>query len=213
MENEKQEKKQEKAMTEREQKVADRVEEKKISKEDAEKEVARESVKEQTGYDANALAEVGKSTLNTKDALERPDLKEASSEMERIKGNSVNDMLEKMTDGKVAEDVVKAGLGSEHLSTGKSGLEQGARTVLEKMNEFGSASDMRQLLADAALYGKGMSIEDAKNMTPEVLREKVNALKENAPKTPTRDAPAKESKPAEKREVNLAMLRKKQEQR
>ena len=37
MENEKQEKKQEKAMTEREQKVADRVEEKKISKEDAEK--------------------------------------------------------------------------------------------------------------------------------------------------------------------------------
>ena len=72
---------------------------------------------------------------------------------------------------------------------------------------------MRQLLADAALYGNGMSIEDAKNMTPEVLREKVNALKENTPKTPTQDALAKESKPAEKREINLAMLRKKQEQR
>lgn len=213
MENKKQEELKTKNMSEREQKVAERSAEKKISKEDAEKEVARESVKEKTGYDANALAEVGRSTLNTKDALERPDLKEASKEMERIQGNAVGDMLEKMTDGKVAEDVVKAGLGSAHLSTGKSGLEQGARTVLEKMNEFGSASDMRQLLADAALYGNGMSIEDAKNMTPEVLREKVEALKEKAPKIPTQNAPAKESKPAEKREVNLAMLRKKQEQR
>lgn len=116
------------------------------------KEVARESVKEKTGYDAMALADVGKATLHTKDAFERPDLKEATAEMDRIKGNAVGDMLEKMTDGKVAEDVVKSGLGSEHLSTGKSGLEQGARTVLEKMNEFGSASSMEQLLADAALY-------------------------------------------------------------
>ncbi len=213
MENEKQEKKQEKAMTEREQKVADRVEEKKISKEDAEKEVAKESVQEKTGYNVETLAEVGKNVLQTKDTLERPDLKETTLRMGRFQENTVGTLLEKMTDGQVAEDIVKSGLGSEHLSTGKGGLETGSRTVLEKMSELGGASGIEKLLAEASLYGRGMSLDDVKHLTPEALKEKVSALKVEAPKIPEKGmALVKENQPSEKRKVNLAML-KKQEQR
>ncbi len=160
-----------------EQKVADRVSSKGMSKEDAEKEVAKEAVEEKTGYSADALAEVGKSALRIKDVFERPDSKEVFFEMDRTEGASIGDMLEKMADGKVAEDIVKSGLGSEHLATGKGGLEEGAKAALDKIADP-SAQGMRQLLADAAYYGKGMSLDEAKNMTVESLKEHVEKMKE-----------------------------------
>ena len=86
MEKEQTEEVKKSAQSEREQKIEDKVADKKISKEDAEKEVAKESVHEKTGYNVETLAEVGKSTLHAKDALERPDLKETVSEMTCVGG-------------------------------------------------------------------------------------------------------------------------------
>ena len=81
-------------------------------------------------------------------------------------------MLEKMIDTQVAEDIVKSGLVSEHLSTGKGKLEQGVLIVLKKMREFGSVSGVRQWLAEVSLYENSTSIEETKSMMSQILREK-----------------------------------------
>jgi hypothetical protein len=86
-------------------------------------------------------------------------------------------MLEKMADANVAEDIVKSGLGSEHLATGKGGLEEGAKAALDKIADTG-VQGVRQLLAEAAYYGKGMSLDEAKDMTVESLKEHVEKAKE-----------------------------------
>jgi len=177
-------KKDTKGLSEEEKKVADRAADKKISKEDAKKEVAREEVKSQTGYSAESMAEVGKTVLHANDSLGKESGK-AANDLGQVKGNAVEGMLEKMTDSKVAKKIVQAGLGSEFMSTGEGGLEQGARTVLEKSKQLGEAAGMEAMLAEAAIYGKGMTMDELKKLTPDKLKEVVDKAKQNQTGAPT----------------------------
>lgn len=194
-----------KSLSDEEKKVAKKATEKKISKEDAQKEVAREEVKSETGYSAEALASVGRTVLKTQDAFSRPDVVEATGQMKHLKGNAVEGMLEKMTDSKVAQKIVQAGLGSEFVSTGAGGLEQGGRTVLEKQREFGGAEGMEGLLAKMVLFGNGMSLEEIRKMTPEKLKEVTEQLaqkqkSENSEKPENKTESQKEAKTETKQE-------------
>lgn len=178
-------KKEDKSLSEDEKKVADKAADKKISKEEAKKEVAREDVKKETGYSAESMAEVGKTVLHANESIKRPDdPQKTAGKMAQVKGNAVEGMLEKMVDPKVAQKIVQAGLGSEFTSTGASGLEQGARTVLEESKKFGGEKGMEKMLADAALQGV-LTLEEIKRLTPAKLKETVDRLKteNNAPHT------------------------------
>lgn len=166
-----------KEMNEEKQRVSEKAAEKRISRDDAEKEVAKEKVQEKTGYSAEALAGVGHHIMKASDGFEKPNTKQAAEGMQHLQGSAVEGLLDKMANGQVAEDIVKAGLGSEFLSTGKAGLEQGARTVLEKSKVFGEGSKMQEMLAQASMYGTGITREEAENMTPEKLKEKVDQYK------------------------------------
>ena len=179
-------KKDTKGLSEEEKKVADRAIDKKISKEDAKKEVAREEVKSRTGHSAEAMAEVGRTVLHANDSLGKESGK-AANDLGQVKGNAVEGMLEKMTDSKVAKKIVQSGLGSEFMSTGEGGLEQGARTVLEKSKQLGEAAGMEAMLAEAVIYGKGMTMDELKKLTPDKLKEMVDQAKQNQVGTPDKD--------------------------
>ncbi|MBQ7413800.1 MAG: hypothetical protein IJV07_06010 [Alphaproteobacteria bacterium] len=184
-----------KSLSDEEKKVAKKASEKKISKDDAKKEVAREEVKSQTGYSAESLAEVGRTVLKTQDSFSKPDSAQTADNMKKVKGNAVEGMLEKMVDPKVAKKIVQAGLGSEFASTGESGLEQGARTVLEKQREFGGSEGLSGLLAKMVLFGKGMSLEEIRKLTPDKLKEhseKINQNPSNSVAAKTNSEPPKQ---------------------
>ena len=181
-EQENQKKQEAKALTD-EEKMVERVAAKdKIGKEEAKKKVARETVKKETGYDADALAQVGKDALDAKDSMEKPaEVGQTTKNLNRLRGEAVRDMTSKIQDKKVAENVVKSGLGAMHLSTSASGLNEGARAVMEKGEEVGGGSGMEDLLKQAVLYGNGLTLNEVKELkkTPEQLKEYVNQLKEN----------------------------------
>ena len=183
-EQENQKKQEAKALTE-EEKMVERVAAKdKVGKEEAQKKVARKTVKKETGYDADALAQVGKDALDAKDSMEKPaELGQTTEALNRVRGEQVRDMMGKIQDTKVAENVVKSGLGAMHASTSAGGLNQGARTVLEKGEEVGGGAGMEDLLKQAVLYGNGLTLNEVKElkMTPEKLKEYVERLKENNP--------------------------------
>jgi len=173
----KEEKKEDKSLSEEERKVADRAAEKKISKEDAKKEVARETVKEETGYSADALADVGKKVMHAGESAGKTgDADKAAKNMTEVKGGAVEGMLEKMSDSKVANKIVQAGLGSEFTSTGASGLEQSARTVLEEIKKYGGEKGMEDMLTSAALNGT-LTLDQIKKLTPDKLKETLDAMK------------------------------------
>ena len=187
-------KKEAKALTE-EEKMVERVAAKdKISKDEAKKKVAQKTVKKETGYSADALAQVGIQALNAKDSMEKPsEIGKTTEELQKLHGEAVRDMLGRIQDKKVAENVVKAGLSSMHLSTSASGLNQGARRVLESEKEVGGGTGMEDMLKDAVLYGNGMTLTEIKElkMTPARLKEYVSELKEN------KNSPAKKNLPPE----------------
>ena len=181
-EQENQKKQEAKASTEEERMVERVAAKDKVGKEEAKKKVAREAVKKETGYDADALAQVGKDALDAKDAMEKPaELGQTTDALNRVRGEQVRDMMGKIQDTKVAENVVKSGLGAMHMSTSAGGLNQGARTVLEKGEEVGGGAGMEDLLKQAVLYGNGLTLNEVKElkMTPEKLKEYVEQLKEN----------------------------------
>ena len=181
-EQENQKKQEAKAFTDEERMVERVAAKDKVSKEEAKKKVAKETVKKETGYNAEALARVGIDALNAKDAMEKPsEVGETTKDLQRLRGEAVQDMLGRIQDNKVAENVIKSGLSSMHLSTGKGGLQQGARTVLEKEREIGGGAGMEDLLKEAVLYGNGLTLSEVKELkkTPEQLKEYVDQLKEN----------------------------------
>ena len=181
-EQENQKKQEAKALTEEERMVERVAAKDKVSKEAAQQKVARKTVKKETGYDADALAQVGKDALDAKDSMEKPaELGQTTDALNRVRGEHVRDMMVKIQDNKVAENVVKAGLGAMHTSTSAGGLNQGARTVLEKGEEVGGGAGMEDLLKQAVLYGNGLTLNEVKElkMTPERLKEYVDQLKEN----------------------------------
>ena len=166
--------------SEEERRIDKKVVEKKISKDDAKKEVAKETVKRKTGYDVEALANVARKVLETGDSFVHGPVGEAVDAMAQIKGNAVNDMLEKMAgDSEVAKNMVKAGLGPKFLSTGEQGIQHGARTVLRENREAGDAAGMEKMLCDAVNYGKGMSIDEirALKISPKTLKKNVAELR------------------------------------
>ena len=171
-----------KTLTEEERMVERVAAKDKVGKEEAKKKVARETVKKETGYDADALARVGRDALDAKDSMEKPaELSQTTEALNRVRGEHIRDMMVKIQDSKVAENVVKAGLGAMHTSTGAGGLNQGARAVLEKGEEVGGGAGMEDLLKQAVLYGHGMTLNEVKElkMTPEKLKDYVAYLKEN----------------------------------
>ena len=179
----KEEKKEDKSLSEEERKIADKAADKKISKEDARKEVARETVKEETGYSADALADVGKKVMHAGESADKKgDATKAAARMSEIKGGAVEGMLEKMVDSKVANKIVQAGLGSEFTSTGASGLEQSARTVLEEIKKYGGENGMENMLTTAALNGT-LTLDQIRQLTPEKLKETLDVMK-SGEKTP-----------------------------
>ena len=184
-----------KSLSDEEKKVAKKASEKKISKDDAKKEVAREEVKSQTGYSAESMAEVGRTVLKTQDSFSKPDSVQTADNMKKAKGNAVEGMLEKMVDPKVAKKIVQAGLGSEFTSTGESGLEQGAKMVLEKQREFGGSEGLSGLLTKMVLFGKGMPLEEIRKLTPDKLKEyseKINQERPNPAQAKEKTPPAKQ---------------------
>jgi len=185
-------KKEDRALSEEEKQVEKKAAEEKLSKEDAKKEVARETVKKETGYDADTLARIGKEALDAKDAMEKPaEIGHTSEVLQQMHGEAVKDMLGKIKDKKVAENVVKSGLGSMHASTGASGLNQGARAVLENEAHVGGSAGMEDLLRQAVLYGNGMTLAEVKElkMSPERLKDYVAELRENKNSPTKKDLP------------------------
>ena len=174
-------------MSEEEQKIADKVREKGISKEDAEKERAKEKVEEKTGVNADELAGVARDALMMKDGIERPDADMIQKGVENVNDGHVREMLEHMKDGKVAEDIVKAGLGSEHASTGSGGLEEGAKTVLEKGLEYSDNSKMGEMLAKSCNGGKGIPGYGSLEQEAEQVEQAGKEALADAPQLPGRD--------------------------
>ena len=173
-----------KPRTEEEHQVSKKVAEKKISKSDAKKEVAKENVKKKTGYDVETLAHVAKEVLETGDAYAKGPVGEAMDSMVRIKGNAVDDMLTKMAgDKEVAQNILKAGLGSNFLSTGELGIQHGAKTVLEEKREAGDAAGMQKMLCTAVKWGKGMSMDEirALKVSPKTLKRNVKEIEMDSP--------------------------------
>jgi len=181
-EKEAQEKEKEtKSLSEEEKEVAKTAAKDKSSKEEAKKKVAKKVVKKETGYDAETLAQVGRNALDAKDTMEKPtEVGQTTEALNRVRGEGVKDMLGKIKDTRIAENVVKAGLGAMHASTTAGGLNEGAKTVLEKGEEVGGGAGMEDLLKQAVLYGNGMTLNEIKElkMTPDRLKEYVNQLKE-----------------------------------
>lgn len=194
MAQEEQKEKQEKSMTEEEAKVAQKSAEKEISKEEAEKEVAKEEVKEETGYNAETLAGVAHTAMKASDSAGRSDFERAENNRAEVKGNAVEGMLEKMADSKVTQNILKAGIGSEFLSTGESGLRQGAQMALDIAKTTGVVSGIEERLLQAAL-DHSMTIDEIRNMTPETLKEKLDAMKQKNDEKP--EADRTEDKPVE----------------
>lgn len=185
-------KKEAKAMTD-EEKMVERVAAKdKTSKDEAKKKVARAAVKKDTGYSAEALAQVGVRALDAKDHIEKPsEIGKTAEELQRLRGEAVRDMLGRIQDTKVAENVIKAGLSSRHMSTGASGLNQGAHKVLENEREVGGGAGMEDMLKEAVLYGNGLTLTEIKElkMTPTRLKEFVAELKEHKNSPTKKDLP------------------------
>ncbi len=180
-EQENQKKQESKALTEEERMVERVAAKDKVNKEEAKKKVARETVKKETGYDADTLAHVGKDALDAKDSMEKPaEVGNTTENLQKLRGEAVRDMLGRIQDKKVAENVVKSGLGAMHLSTGDNGLNQGARAVLETERSVGGGAGMEDLLKQAVLYGNGLTLSEVKELkkTPEQLKEYVTQLKQ-----------------------------------
>jgi len=176
-----------KPQTEEENLIAGKMKSKKITKEDAEKEVARETVKKKTGYDVEALADVAREVLETGDVYANGPVGKAVDSMAKMKGNAVNDMLEKMaSDDEVAKGIIKSGMGSKFLNVGKDGLRRGAKTVLREHRETGGAAGMEKMLCEAVNYGQGMSMDEirALKISPKTLKKNVKELEVEAPKIP-----------------------------
>ena len=173
----KEEKKKDKSLSEEERKIADRAADKKISKEDAKKEVARETIKDETGYSANALADVGKKVMHAGQSAGQDAPGKTDKNMAELNGGAAKGIVEKMTNSKVAEKAVQAGLGPEFTSTGASGLEQNARLVLEEIQKYGGEKGMENMLAGGALNGI-MTLDQLKQLTPDKLRETLNILRD-----------------------------------
>lgn len=185
-------KKENKALSDEEKQIEQTAAKEKISREEAKKKVARAAVKKETGYDADTLARVGKEALDTKDAMEKPaEVGHTTEALQRMHGEAVKDMLGKIEDKKMAENVVNSGLGAMHASTGAGGLSQGARTVLENEAEIGGGAGMEELLRQAVLYGNGMTLAEVKElkMTPDRLKDYVAQLKENKTSPAKKDLP------------------------
>lgn len=150
-------------MNEEEKKTAHIMNEKGMSKEEAEKESAKEKVEEKTGVNADELAGISQDVLMMKDGLERPDLDSIQKGINDLTGGKVRDVLNHLQDSKVADDIVKAGLGSNHASTGSMMLTEGAKTVLETGLEYSKGSKLGEMLADACDYGKGIKNQNEDN--------------------------------------------------
>lgn len=136
--------------------------EKGTTKKDAEKEVAKEEIKSQTGVSIDELSDVARKVMNRSDGLDgRKDLLKDSENP--LQSSGIKNLVEKMQNSDVAQNVVKAGLGSEHLATGSKGLEEASKKVLDKgADNKNSAQDgqskggLKDRLAKAAYMGKGM---------------------------------------------------------
>ena len=94
---------------------------------DALKRQVKEDVKSETGYSAEALAAAAQDALKIKDGIEKGDAQKTAAGLTGSGHSVMHDMLEKACDKRVAENIVRAGLGSEHLSTGVGGLEESAQ--------------------------------------------------------------------------------------
>jgi hypothetical protein len=136
--------------------------EKGSTKKDAEKEVAKEEVKSQTGVSIDELSGVARKVMNMSDGLDggRDLLKDSENSLQ---SSGVKNLVEKMQNSEVAQNVVKAGLGSEHLATGSKGLEDATKKVLDKgVDNKGVSQDrqnsggLKDRLAKAAYMGMGM---------------------------------------------------------
>ena len=176
-----------KPQTEEEKQVAKKVKDKRITKEDAKKEVAKETVKKKTGYDVESLADVARNVLETGDVYANGPVGEAVDSMAKMKGNAVNDMLEKMAgDDEVAKGIIKSGMGSKFLTVGKDSLRRGAKTVLREGQETGGAAGMGEMLCQAVNYGEGMTMEEirALKVSPKTLKKNVKEMEVEAPRIP-----------------------------
>ncbi len=127
------------------------------SKEELEKEEAKEKVEEKTGVNAEELAEVSREVLKTRDNMGRGDGEEAQRGIENVYPGRIAEVAEKMQDHEVAENIVKAGLGSEHTSTGSTGLEDGVSSVLEAGRQYSAGSKMGDILEQASNGGRGLN--------------------------------------------------------
>ena len=183
MTQEEQKEKKETPMTEEEAKIAQKSAEKEVSKEEAQKEVAKEEIKEETGYSAETLAGVAHTAMKASDSSGRSDLAQAENDKTEVKGNAVEGMLEKMADSKVTQNILKAGIGSEFLSTGESGLRQGAQIALDIAKTSGVVSGIEGRLLQAAL-DHSMTMDEIRNMTPETLKEKLEIMKQKEDEKP-----------------------------
>ena len=131
------------------------------SKKEAQKEVAKDEVKSQTGVSIDELSGVARKVMNVSDGLDgRKDL--LRDKTNSLQSGGVKNLVEKMQNSEVAQNVIKAGLGSEHLATGSKGLEDASRKVLERGTDKDLSHSEKsgekniERLAKAAYMGKGM---------------------------------------------------------
>lgn len=162
--------------------LAEQAKEQKENPEEIKKKVAQAELEKETGYTAATMAEVAKTVLNARDQLGKTngDIVDA---MGKVDGVANRDLIEKMKDSKIAKKIVQAGLGSEHTSTGEAALEQGAQEVSRKENEEGWPSELERRLGEASMNGSGINPAEARKMTPEELKTKVEQAKEEKAKT------------------------------
>lgn len=115
--------------------------EKDIGEKEAQKEVAQKGIEEITGKTANRASQETREILEVYDALESQNLKEINKEKRDTDLKTVKEFQEKIDKNPtLADDLVKAGLGSEQLSITAGKLEDRIDEVAQEMEIHGEAN-------------------------------------------------------------------------
>lgn len=114
---------------------------KNISKEEAQKEVAQKGIEEITGKTANQASQEAREILEVYDALESQNSKKINKEKRDTDLKTVKEFQEKIDKNPtLADDLVKAGLGSEQLSITAGKLENRIDEVAQEMEIHGETN-------------------------------------------------------------------------